>query len=181
MNSGIFTITTQLNDINHIATTLWYSGCNIKCGGCHNEQLLNFAPGLPMEQIEQELRERRKLTEWLVYSGGNPIDSIESVLHIAKISKSLNYYQFLFTGYTLEQIRELLNDQQRKQLAHYIDYVKVGMYDCSQKRSCSEQGKDYFFETLNQAVAKSNKENSSWDIIYSFNNKTNSILGSFLI
>jgi hypothetical protein len=58
MKTNIRTITTQLNDIPHISTTVWYSGCNLSCGGCHNTSLEHFNDGLSMEQLKDELIER---------------------------------------------------------------------------------------------------------------------------
>lgn len=171
MKTGVFTITTELNDINHLATTLWFSGCKIRCGGCQNKELLEFSDGLSFETIEKELRERRKLTDWLVYLGGNPIDSIDSLIKISTLAKELGYKQFLYTGYEIEQIKEIVGEKTLKQLASLIDYMKVGKYDTnySREKECGEIGRQYFFETVNQSVYKSDSQQGGWEPFYTFN------------
>jgi len=169
MNTPIAKVTTEFSDLNRMATTLWFSGCKLNCEGCQNIGLKKFNKngGMNLNKIKDILIERRKLTDWLVFSGGNPIDSVEWVLIISKLAKKLNYKQFLFSGYTHQEIENLLTDEQNLELVENIDYIKAGGYDATKskaKYNCS----DYFFETLNQYVVKSDRKNIQWDMVYCY-------------
>lgn len=165
MKTPIVKITTELSDLRQLSTTLWFSGCKLHCKGCQNSGLKEFKTKYSYEYVKTALTERRKLTDWLVFSGGNPIDHIDWVLQISKFAKELNYKQFLFSGYTHLEIEKILTFDQNKYLIENIDYIKAGGYDATKskhKYNCS----DYFFETLNQYVVKSNKETQKWNMYY---------------
>lgn len=168
-NTPIARITTELSDLNVITTTMWYSGCKLYCAGCQNTHLKEFRnDGILLKEVKEKLKERRKLTEWLVHSGGNPIDSIEWLLTIAEYAKELNFKQFLFCGYSQQELNYVITPDQNAKMIDLIDYVKVGAYDETKRKSCYENCSQYFFETLNQCVIKSNRETKTWDVTYCY-------------
>lgn len=175
MYTGIDSITTELGDIRNLATTLWFCGCKVRCGGCHNSPLIQFKSEgtLELKRVKQELIERRKLTEWLVFIGGNPLDSIDSVLEIARFAKELNYKQFMYTGYTLKEVENVLTHDQYLEVLNLFEYMKVGKYDSSLSKSCFKEAESYFFETINQSILKSNPDKQTWEIFYSFSPQNN--------
>lgn len=176
-NSGIVNITTTFNDVPHLATTLWFAGCKLDCQGCHNSILESFQKGMDINTIEKELIERRGMTEWLVYLGGNPLDSIESLLLVSSIAKRLDYKQFLYSGYTFDEFQNMFDLNIHTKLIDNFDYIKTGRYDHSlSKSNCSDVGTEYFFETLNQEVYK--KEEHKWEMFYNFNFNENRIFGN---
>ncbi len=169
IHTPISRITTELSDLNVITTTLWYSGCKLYCTGCHNIHLKQFKEdGMRMFELKEKLRERRKMTEWLVHSGGNPIDSVDALLEIATFAKELGFKQFLFCGYSQHELNYVITPEQNDKLIDVIDYIKVGAYDETKKKSCYDNCSQYFFETLNQCVVKSNRETKQWDMSYCY-------------
>lgn len=179
METRVQTITTQLNDIPHIATTLWYSGCKLNCKGCHNTPLENFQSGLDLDYVKSELKQRRKLTDWLVYLGGNPLDSIESVIAISTYARELNFKQFLYSGYEFTEFQQMFDEKIHNVLLQNFDYLKTGKFDLRFHKDCATYGKDYFFQTLNQEVYQSQVE--SWEKFYAFDIRNQQIIGNFIL
>jgi organic radical activating enzyme len=177
MYTNIVEINTTFNDIPHLSTTLWYSGCKLNCVGCHNTILENFKYDTNIKDIEKELIRRRKMTEWVVHLGGNPLDSINVVKEVSLIAQNLGFKQFLYSGYTFAEFQTMFDEKTHEFLLNTIDYIKTGRYDITYSKNCSEDGLKYFFETLNQEVYHSNKYN--WERYYSFNLNENKIHGEF--
>lgn len=177
MNTGIAHITTQLNDIPAISTTLWYSGCKLSCSGCQNTSLEGFKDGMKLESVKQTLSDRRDLTDWLVFLGGNPLDSIQSLLEVSNYGKKLGYKQFLYTGYDFITFSRMFDEYTHAELLNNFDYIKCGEYDLDySKENCGEIGKQYFFETINQKVYK--KTEGKWQPFYYFSPTNNQIFGA---
>jgi len=179
MNTYIVNITTTFNDIPHIATTLWYSGCKLRCDGCQNSELKDFQTGLTIDAVRAQLIERRKLTDWLVFLGGNPMDSIESVKMVSSIAVELGFQTFLYTGYDYDTFQKMFDSETHALLLKNFNYIKTGGYNRELSKSCAETAQDFFFETINQEVYKS--ENSHWDKFYSFDFEKHKIVGNFYL
>lgn len=178
--TSVVDITTTFNDIPHLATTLWYSGCNLKCDGCQNTILEQKKEGLSISHITKELTKRKKVTDWVVHLGGNPLDSIEDLIKISNIAKELGFKQFLYSGYTYSEFLNMFDSNTHSVLLNNINYVKTGRFDVNyNKKNCFDTGTEYFFETLNQEVYES--KNQAWEKFYSFDFNNKSIHGSFLI
>lgn len=173
-------ITTTFNDVPHLATTLWYSGCNLKCNGCQNTILDKPKEGFELKKIEKELKKRRKITDWIVHLGGNPLDSIDDLIAISTIAKELGFKQFLYSGYTYQEFQEMFDNNIHSKILENIDYIKTGRFDIKySKVNCFDTGTEYFFETLNQEVYISQK--FCWEKFYCFDFNNNHVSGSFLI
>lgn len=59
----------------HVAAALFTVGCNMRCGYCHNPELVlpeRLAPSIPLEQIMTFLRSRIGRLDGVVISGGEP-------------------------------------------------------------------------------------------------------------
>ncbi|MCL2037749.1 anaerobic ribonucleoside-triphosphate reductase activating protein [Candidatus Saccharibacteria bacterium] len=59
----------------HTAAALFTIGCNMRCGYCHNPELVlpeRFAPEIPLEHIFNFLARRRGCLDGVVISGGEP-------------------------------------------------------------------------------------------------------------
>lgn len=56
-----------------ICTVIFTGGCNLRCGYCHNPELINFA-GFPLSEAElfDFLERRRKFIDAVCISGGEP-------------------------------------------------------------------------------------------------------------
>jgi len=173
----IVSISTTINDIPHLATTLWFSGCKLKCDGCHNTSLEYSRDGLSLNEVESILTKLRKMTDWLVYLGGNPLDSINDVLNISGIAKKMGFTQFLYSGYTFNEFNKMFDQNIHAKLLDKLDYIKTGRFDVNySKKNCINDGVEYFFETLNQEVYKKNDMN--WEKYYNFDFNKNIVNGN---
>lgn len=180
MRTHIVDMTTTFNDIPHIATTLWYSGCNVKCDGCQNTVLEHFKYGMSLEELEVKLKERRKMSDWIVHLGGNPLDSIDDVIAVSEIAKELGFQQFLYSGYDYSEFEKMFNSDIHRTLLRNIQYIKTGKYDSQySKNNCQIEGVNYFFESYNQEVYKS--KDVTWERYYGFDFNSKSIYGNLLI
>lgn len=144
--TNIVKIQTTFNDINLPAEIVWFSGCNNgkgKCSGCHNESLKIERRGLSLQQINKILCERRQLTEWVVYLGGEPLDHINVLKSVSEISNKYNYKQIIFTGYNYDEIQPHEDNYLK-----YINYIKIGRYIENMN------SKDYHFVSTNQSIFK---------------------------
>lgn len=97
-----------------VRVSLYVSGCNIKCKGCHNAVAQDFRFGKFWDQYGMgELLEAIKpqyITGFTV-AGGEPLDvlnrdTVAAVIHIVKTLKpSLSIW--LYTGYEWEDVKDL--------------------------------------------------------------------------
>ena len=153
MYSGIINITTQFSDIPKISTNLWYSGCRLKCKGCHNSKLEKFQNGLKLNNVISILEQTHDKTDWIVFIGGNPIDNIKSTLKLSKYCKTnLKKNTFLFSGYNLKEIEKLLKPKELQELYSNFDYIKCGRFN--KNKLSSELCPGYHFASTNQIVYK---------------------------
>ena len=94
-----------------VRVTLWVSGCNVHCKGCHNPQTWDFNAGKLFDKNAlNELLDAldKPYIQGLTLSGGNPIDSGLEILAICKEVKEKfpNKDIWLYSGYAYEQVCE---------------------------------------------------------------------------
>ena len=59
----------------HVAAALFLTGCNMRCGYCHNPELVlpeRLAPSIPVDEVLAFLRSRVGRLDGVVISGGEP-------------------------------------------------------------------------------------------------------------
>ena len=125
-----------------VRCVLWVAGCNLHCGGCHNQSTWDFNAGRPFdENAKQELFDilDKPYIQGLTISGGHPLDqhNIEDVLGLVKEVKSKFPTKdiWLYTGYTFEEICEmrcnvqiynyLTNNKYKYNIWKNLEYVDV--------------------------------------------------------
>lgn len=73
------------------AFTLWLCGCNLKCTFCHNYRLADSDPSLcgkvDMERLLEELDFSRKLVDYFLVTGGEPLLQFNELKKLLKIVK----------------------------------------------------------------------------------------------
>ena len=114
-----------------LRVVLWLAGCSHHCKGCQNPQTWNPESGIlfdnsAREEIFAELKE--EYCSGITLSGGDPLyegNRLE-VLNLCKqiIAEYPNKTIWLYTGYTLAQIKELF-----PQILPYIDVLVDGRYE----------------------------------------------------
>lgn len=92
----------------HTACILWFSGCNMRCGYCHNPELVKGElKKLPPEHIIDFLESRRGLLEGVVLSGGE-CTLCPQLQELAAYLKACDYKVKLDTNGTNPKMLETL-------------------------------------------------------------------------
>ena len=113
-----------------IRVSLWVSGCNCKCVGCHNPQTWDFDGGIPFDtDALNELIEAldKPYIQGLTLTGGNPIDNGPEILAICTEVKNHfpNKDIWLYSGYTFEEIENMASGHF---ILEYVDVLVDGPY-----------------------------------------------------
>lgn len=165
MRTNIIKTSTEINDIpsfvcdSTLSVNLWFTGCYLNCANCHNKNLQYFRWGLDSNYIVDELIRRKKLCDWLVFIGGEPLYSKTTtrfVHYLSRFAKHLGYKTFLYSGYDYNDIE--LRVKFFDDFFKYIDYVKCGKYDNTKIDS------DYLLASTNQCIYNKGQK------IYFYNN-----------
>lgn len=111
-----------------LRVTLFVSGCNHHCKGCHNPQTWGPNSGIEFdESAKQELfaELNKDYISGVTFSGGDPLfpPNREVILSLCKEIKTLypNKNIWLYTGYKYEQVKHL-------EILKYIDVLIDGKY-----------------------------------------------------
>ena len=95
----------------HTACILWFSGCNMACGYCHNPELVKGTLAkLPAEKIQRFLASRRDRLEGVVLSGGECTLS-PALPQLARYLKALGFKVKIDTNGTNPAMLERLLDE----------------------------------------------------------------------
>jgi pyruvate formate lyase activating enzyme len=95
----------------HTACILWFSGCNMACGYCHNPELVKGTLArLPAEKIQRFLVSRRDRLEGVVLSGGECTLS-PALPRLARYLKDMGYKVKIDTNGTNPAMLERLLDE----------------------------------------------------------------------
>ena len=98
--------------------SLYFAGCSHACPGCHNEYE-------KLEEIAKEINENT-LLDGITISGGDPLFNPVDMLKVLKfLKKKTKKNIWLYTGYTLEQVRE---DELRRKCLEYVDVLVDGRF-----------------------------------------------------
>lgn len=136
----------DINNGNGVRVTLWVSGCKHHCKGCHNEWTWDYNQGKDisdpneLNEIFHELEDRlsKDYIEGLTISGGDPLCQDDAALeqlldiigwvrtHFSPYTKEYKNI-WLYTGYTLDYIREHGTELQNK-VIDSVDVVVDGPY-----------------------------------------------------
>ena len=105
----------------HIAAALFTAGCNMRCGYCHNPELVlpeRLTPSIPIDNIMLFLKSRTSRLDGVVVSGGEPTIHDDLPELIRRI-KELGYAVKLDTNGTRpEMVGQLIKD-------NMIDFVAM--------------------------------------------------------
>ena len=125
--------------VNGVGTrcTLFVSGCDHFCKGCHNSSSWNASGGHPFtaemeDQIIKDLGDPRIHRDGLSLSGGDPLfpGNIDGILQLVKRVKA-EYPDkdiWLWTGYTLETLTE-----SQREIMDYVDVLIDGKFELDKR------------------------------------------------
>ena len=86
-------------------TSIYFAGCRHNCPGCHNPESWDFGAGTEMtfDEIMDVVREE---DFDVTFSGGDPLYHPEAVRELSRRIVAVGHNVWLYTGFTIEQIRE---------------------------------------------------------------------------
>lgn len=109
---GVYDLTpfTQLDFPGELACIVWFAGCNLRCGYCHNPEMVRSVGEKPWAEVLAFLEQRRGRLTGVVFSGG------EATLHphliaFAREVKALGYKLKLDTNGTRPDVVKALLDE----------------------------------------------------------------------
>ncbi|MBD3322665.1 MAG: anaerobic ribonucleoside-triphosphate reductase activating protein [Chitinivibrionales bacterium] len=72
-----------------VATVLFFPGCNLCCGFCHNPHLVNGTSGFRVteEEFRSFLKKRKGIIDGVVLSGGEPTVHCEDALLVSSLAR----------------------------------------------------------------------------------------------
>lgn len=107
-------------------TSLYLSGCDIHCEGCHNKDLWNINSGHAME-IDVVFKKITGSFTNITFIGGEPMMQAKYLAVLAeKIKTTTNKDIWIYSGHTYE---EILNNKVYFNLLKYCDVLVDGRYD----------------------------------------------------
>lgn len=126
--------------------SVWFSGCDFHCEGCHNPLTWKFEQG---EEVDNKMilhiikmLERGYLKD-LSILGGEPLHpkNIQTATRICRIVKDYNpqIQIWIWTGYEWEDVKDL-------EIIKYIDAIKMGRYE--KQNHCNHR----YFGSSNQYI-----------------------------
>jgi anaerobic ribonucleoside-triphosphate reductase activating protein len=110
--------------------TIFAQGCPHKCRGCHNESTHDFSGGYDCE-LDKILEEigKNPLLSGVTFSGGEPFCQAEKFYKLGAEIKSRGLNIIAYSGYTLEQLRDLAEkDEFIGKLLDLVDYLVDGPF-----------------------------------------------------
>lgn len=105
-------------------TAIYFAGCSHRCHGCHNPQSWDFGGGNEMTLAEiMDIVEEEDFDVTL--TGGDPLYNAKDIALLAKAIKQAGHSIWLYTGFTIEQIRE---SEELSEPLPYIDTIVEGPF-----------------------------------------------------
>ena len=148
----------SIADAEGVATTIFFSGCNHKCKGCHSPQTWDFAYGKTVsDDIINNIRSeiiKRPFIKTIVLSGGDPFYSPNEICWFLDKLDLPNYIIWAFSGF---KFYEIMQDVNMKKLLDRCDYLVDGPF-IQDKRDITLN----FRGSSNQHIWK--KSNNIWYI-----------------
>jgi anaerobic ribonucleoside-triphosphate reductase activating protein len=90
---------------------LWFQGCPLRCPGCCNPEMLPFEGGTPLtlDEVVAALRESALANdlEGITLLGGEPLAHAVEGAALARAAHELGLNVMVFTGYLLEDARQM--------------------------------------------------------------------------
>lgn len=87
---------------------VFVQGCLHRCAACHNPETHDVRGGqeIAAEDVIADML-RNPLTDGVTLSGGEPFAQAEDCAKIARAAREAGLNVWCYTGYTLEQLREM--------------------------------------------------------------------------
>lgn len=106
---------------------VWVQGCTLRCSGCWNSGTWDPTVGIGVtadDLIQQILSTEG--TEGVTFTGGEPFQQARVLADVAEAVQRAGLSVFVFTGYTLDEVKQKGADAQR--LLQHTDTLVMGRY-----------------------------------------------------
>ena len=124
----------SIADAEGVCCTLFFSGCNHHCPGCHSPDTWDFNYGKPVDQdlIDEINRQidKRPFLNGLVLSGGDPMYSAKEICELLPKLHIPNNNIWCYSGFTIE---EILADDNMRALLNKCSVLVDGPFKIEQR------------------------------------------------
>lgn len=105
---------------NEISLAIHFTGCPLKCKGCHSTDLWNSDSGIDIDALkfDQIVTQYSKYISCVIFMGGEW--QLASLMEMIQVTKTHNKKIALYTGLQLDEIPKVLISN--------LDYLKYGPY-----------------------------------------------------
>ncbi len=143
-----FNKTTLLDYPRHLAATIFFGGCNLRCPFCHNASLVTGAasqPMIPEQEVLSYLAKRKGILEGVCITGGEPTLNPDLIPFITKI-KELGLKVKLDTNGTNPQLMKTLVAD------NLIDYIAMDIKNSKDKYALTAGLSSFSIEPILESV-----------------------------
>ncbi|MDR0985798.1 MAG: anaerobic ribonucleoside-triphosphate reductase activating protein [Mycoplasmataceae bacterium] len=105
-------------------------GCTHHCKGCFNPETWSFKDGqlFDINKLVDTLKDESYL-DGVTFSGGDPLQQAEPFSYLAEKVKQLGMNIWCYTGYTWNQVVELMSkDKYVNKLIRHLDIIVDGIF-----------------------------------------------------
>ena len=90
-----------------VRTTVFFTGCDKNCKGCHNKELQDFNAGVEMhiDDIVQEILKEIEIIDGVTLSGGDPFCQKDGLLELCKELKKHKINIWVYTGENYDDLK----------------------------------------------------------------------------
>lgn len=110
-------------------------GCKHNCEGCFNKETHDFNGG-ELKEIDRLIDDviNNPLLKGITFSGGDPLEQVEGFSYMAKAFKKKGLNIWCYTGYTFEQILDMMKENKfLYELINNIDVLVDGRFEINNK------------------------------------------------
>lgn len=143
-----FNKTTLLDYPRHLAATVFFGGCNMRCPFCHNASLVTGAasqPIIPEQEVLSYLAKRRGILEGVCITGGEPTLNPDLTTFITKIKELGLKVKLDTNGTNPKLIKTLVADK-------LIDYIAMDIKNSKEKYALTAGLNKFTLDSILESV-----------------------------
>ena len=140
---------------------IWTKGCTKHCHNCANPELWEFDKNVShsVNEISRIIKRicKNNSVDGLTITGGDPLEQKDEILQLIGEIKPIINDVLVYTGYSLQELDNLMTAEERKKLREYVSVLIDGVYidalndDKLTLRGSSNQN-IYFFDNTKKTV-----------------------------
>lgn len=110
-----------------LRTSIYCSGCNHRCKGCHNPETwdINNGKEMSVDEVFHEIM-NDTWSSGVTFTGGDPLYQSQEFTELAKMIKQYtNKDIMVYTGFTMDDI---LSNEKLNMIIPYVDFIVDGPF-----------------------------------------------------